>query len=177
MNNNVAHVGLFYKSKLLILLSSASILGMVGISKAVVDLSITTDKTTYLLGEEVRVYVSAHNSGTDPVTLTFPSGLDATYWMDEAYYWHQSLVWAPMVLHLKINPNSTHTWERIHGPRELSEYPLVIGRHSVVGIAYALELQEYYTEPLNFEVVPEPASILLLSFGMIYIRRYKARKQ
>ena len=71
-----------------------------------------------------------------------------------------------------MNPYATRTWERIHGSDELLEYPLEVGRHSVVGMLYVQD--NYFTEPVEFEVIPEPSTFLLFTFGMIYFRRYKA---
>lgn len=142
-----------------------------------VDISIATNKQTYLLGEEVIVYVSAYNPGLDPVTLTFPSGLTASYWIDETYYWHENKIIAPIYLQLNIDPDSTHTWQRIHGLQEMTEYSLAIGTHDVIGIIYALELQtNYMTELLEFEVIPEPGGFIIITTGSLWILRYSRKR-
>ena len=149
------------------------VLYLSGIIRAdLVDISVTTDKTTYQVGEDVKVYVSVFNPGLDSVTLTFTSSLESSYWMDEEYYWHENKIIIPSGSLLTINPNTSHTWELIHGPTELSEYPLNIGMHTVTGMVGAYELQDnYMTEPVEYEVIPEPTSIMIFSVGALFLTR------
>lgn len=141
-----------------------------------VEITVDTDKDVYELGEEVKVYVSVYNPGLDPVTLTFSSTLQASYWMDEIYYWHENKVFLQVLTHVTINSNTTHTRELIHGINEMQEYPLEIGLHTVTVMVVAYELQnEYLTEPVEFEVLPEPGTILLFGIGGFLLRRRFAK--
>ena len=110
-----------------------------------VDISVATDKPTYLVGEEVIVYVSAYNPGEDPITLSFVSSLQATYWMDESYYWHINETITPSTSYVMVNAHSTYTWELTHNVDKMSDYPLFVGEHNVNGYVLALELQENMT--------------------------------
>ena len=166
------------KTKIISILALNLVLFLSGIGSAdLVDISVATDKPTYQVGEDVKVYVSAYNPGLDPVILTFTSSLEASYWMNEEYYWHENKIFVPSGFLLTINPKITHTWELIHGPDELSEYPLNIGTHNVIGMVGAYELQDsYLTEPVEFEVIPEPASLIILTTGSLWIFRYSRKR-
>jgi len=138
-----------------------------------VDISVATDKPTYQVGEEVKVYVRAYNPGLDSVTLTFGSNIQTSYWMDDIYDWQAGRDRLWVLTYATINPNTTHTWELIHGSYEMSVYPLEIGTHSVVGIVGAYELSgNGESSPIEFEVIPEPASLIILTTGSLWIFRY-----
>ena len=136
-----------------------------------VEITADTDKDVYQLGEEVRVYVSVYNPGL-PVTLTFGSTLQASYWMDETYYWHQDKYFLDVITNVTIDSNATHTWELVHGMYEMESCPLDIGIHTLVGKVLAWPLADNNTsEVIYFEVIPEPGTILLFGIGAVVLRR------
>ena len=143
------------------------VLFLSGIGKAtIVDISVATDKSTYLLGEYVTVYVSAYNPNVEPVTLGFPSSLQATYIMDGTYDWSMAKLFAQVVTGVSVNPDESHTWTLIHEALDMNLYPLDIGVHSVVG-----EVVNYgQTTPAEFEVIPEPITFAYLLLGGISIK-------
>jgi Intracellular proteinase inhibitor len=153
------------------------VLCLYGIGRAdLVDISVATDKTTYLVDEDVQVFISAYNPGTDPVTLTFASDIQITYWMDEIYDWQEGRSRLPAITQVTINPNTTHTWDLTHSSYEMSLYPLEIGTHNVVGIVMAYELPcSGDSTPVEFKVIPEPATLFFFSFGTLWIIRYSKR--
>jgi len=154
-----------------VLIVTAGCVGVVGAT--IVDISVATDKAIYQLNEEVTVFVTAYNPNPEPVTLRFGSTLVASYFMDDTYYWDEDKIFAPVLLHEDIEPDSRFTWELAHGSREMNLYPLDLGVHSVVGIVVGFG----QSEPVEFEVIPEPATILILSFGVFWVRKqYGMRK-
>jgi hypothetical protein len=163
------------KKAIISILAFALILCLSGFLQAdIVDISVATDKTTYQVGEEVKIFVSAYNPSLDSVRLTFGTPIQASYWMDETYYGHVNLNYPQIQTHVTINSNSTHTWHRIHGIDGMQEYPLELGIHTVAGVVGAYELMDdYLTEPVEFEVIPEPSSLLLLTTGCVYLFRRK----
>ena len=150
---------------LFVLVVMAGCVGMVGAT--IVDISVATDKQIYQLNEEVTVSVTAYNPNLEPVTLRFGSTLVASYFMDDTYYWHENKIFAPVLLHKEIEPDSCFTWNLTHGSKEMGLYALDLGVHSVVG-----EVVGYgQSEAINFEVIPEPVTILLLGCGVFWARK------
>jgi len=128
-----------------------------------VDISVATDKSTYQLDETVIVSVTAYNPNSQPVTLQFPSALQATYLMDNTFNWTQGKGFDLTPVERTINQYSSYTWNLNHGIYETTFYPLNIGTHTVVGevVGYGV------SSPVQFEVVPEPTTFLLFSIGTI----------
>ena len=144
------------------------ILVLFGMTKATaVNISTITDKETYLLGEEVVVSVTAYNPDPDPVTLNFVSSLQASYLMDDVYDWTEGKFFTQLGSQLTIDPYGSYTWDLTHGHSEMELYPLDVGTHTVRG-----EVVGYgYSSPVQFEVVPEPATILLFTLGSLFLTR------
>ena len=134
---------------------------------AAVNISTTTDKDTYLLGEQVVVSVTAYNPNSNPATLNFATSLEASYLMDGVYDWTEGKVFIQLGRQLIIDPYDSYTWDLTHGNREMELYPLDVGIHTVRG-----EVVGYgYSPQVQFEVVPEPATILLLTLGSLLLNR------
>jgi hypothetical protein len=128
---------------------------------AAVNISTMTDKESYLLGEEVVVSVTAYNPDPNPVTLNFATSLEASYLMDDVYDWSDGKFFTQFGRQLTIYPYDSYTWELTHGHHEMELYPLNVGTHTVVG-----EVVGYgYSSTVQFQVIPEPAMILLLTLG------------
>ena len=143
------------------------VLAFGGMARAtIVEVSVATDKPTYLLGEHVTVFVTAYNPSLESVTLTFGSALQASYLMDDVFDWTEGKVWAYGVTQVVINSHDFYTWDLIHGSNEMTRYPLNIGNHVVVGevIGYG------QSAPVEFEVIPEPTIFLFLVMGIAGIR-------
>jgi len=139
---------------------------------ASLEISVTTDKPVYQVGEIIKVYVSLYNPTPLPVKLTYGSSLTATYLMDQSYYWHTDVVYNPYISSLTIQPEQTFTWQLNH---HQTYYPLNIGYHSVQGGSMAGEMWGQLSEPVEFRVIPEPASIFLLGTGLVLSRRIQLR--
>jgi len=129
----------------------------------VVDVSTATNKVTYLLGEEVTVFVIAYNPNPELVTLSFPSALQASYLMNDVYDWSEGRQFAQVPTGVRIEAYGSYTWELTHGPDDMTVCPLDVGTHTVVG-----EVVGYgQSAPVQFEVIPEPMSVLLLAIGIV----------
>jgi hypothetical protein len=139
------------------------------VNAVIVDISVETDKETYLLDEPVTVFVTAYNPNTEAVTLYLDNFMKVSYLMDDIFDWREDKVYVPLPLVVTIEPYDFSTWDISHGQREMELYPLDIGIHSVIGevIGYG------YSSPIEFEVVPEPATVLLLGMGIVCMRPNK----
>jgi len=157
------------KAKILAIL----ILVSFGITEATaVIISTTTDKDAYLLGEQVVVSVTTYNPDPNPVTLIFCSSLEASYLMDDVYDWTEGKVFTQLGRQLTIDPYDSYTWDLPHGHREMELYPLDVGTHTVRG-----EVVGYgFSSTIQFEVVPEPATILLLTLGSLLLTKRRRKR-
>jgi hypothetical protein len=147
------------------------ILGFAGMAKAtIVDVSVATNKPVYELGEDVVVFVIAYNPNPEPITLT--GGFYFTsYIMDGVYDWAEGRSAPQVIVHVTINPRDSVTWDLTHGSYEMQEYPLTVGMHTVVGEVLAVELiGDGKSTPVEFEVIPEPSTILLIVIGFVAVR-------
>ena len=118
--------------------------------ETIVEVSVTTDESTYLLGEEVTVFVTAYNPNPQAVTLYFGTTLEASYLMDGVFDWTEDKYFAQVIGQFTIEPYDSYTWNLCHGPDEMAIYPLDVGTHTVVG-----EVVGYgQSAPVEFEVVP-----------------------
>lgn len=141
------------KKAIIVVVTSIILLDASSLAEATtVDISVATDKPTYVLGEGVKVFVTAYNPNPLPVTLFFGSSVQASYLMDGVF--RKVFTRFPWVV--IIPAYNTHTWKLRHGPHEMTIYPLAVGTHTVVG-----EVVGYgQSAPIEFEVVrPIDASI------------------
>lgn len=135
-----------------------------------IEVSVTTDKTTYLLGEEIGISVTAFNPNDYELSLDALSyyKIDDGKWLPL----YIMIVWPP----IPLPPMSSYTWdfEHFHGPPlDPDYYPLLeIGEHSVVGQAAVYTESYIQSEPFQFSVIPEPATVILMSLGALgFVRR------
>jgi LEA14-like dessication related protein len=143
------------------------LLGFTGMVKAVIiDVSVATNKPVYELGEEVVVFVIAYNPNPEPVTLTFPTSMQASYLMDNIYNWKEHHGAWQMVTEQRIEAFSSHTWTLVHGTDEMETYLPMFGTHTIAG-----EVLRYgQSVSVEFQVVPEPSTLLLLVVGFFAVR-------
>jgi len=160
------------KTKIMGVITVALLLSFGGATEAtIVDISAATNKPVYELGEEVVVFVIAYNPNPEPLTLFFGSTLQASYLMDGVFDWTEKKRFEAVLTKRIIEPDHSYTWNLIHDSFETSIYPLGVDTHILVG--YVVGYGE--SAPVEFEVVPEPATMLLVGMGMILVR-IKARR-
>jgi len=123
---------------------------------SVIDVTVTTEKTSYSLNEPIHIFVTAANPGDSPIVLTFGTSYQAGYLIDGLYDWSQGMFFSDSFTSVTIPVHGSHTWDL-----DSRLWPLAAGTHSIVGsvIGYA------DCPTASFEVTPEPASMLLLTVG------------
>ena len=146
----------------LILLSSAN--------ASIIEVTVDTDKDTYDIGEDVIVYVTAYNPGDEAITLDFGTSMQANYIMDGVYDYSSGNYYLMVCTSVQIAQNDSYTWTFVHKNDALSAYPLSQGTHSITGqvIGYG---DSNTMSAIQFEIVPEPASLMLLGLGGLLFRR------
>ncbi len=163
MRNNVLQ---FMVLIFVVLLASSS-------SANLLQITVETDKDVYQFGEDVLISVVAYNPNPEEVNLTGGFYFN-TYIIDDIYDWADGRSGPAVIIKTTVDPGESLIWEQVHGIHERSAFPLEIGTHTVVGEVLAFELQgQSRSEPVEFEVVPEPASILLLLAGVPVMRKLK----
>ncbi len=157
------------KIKLLLLITVLTLTSPL-VNAAIVDISVETDKPVYQLGDDVVVSVIAINPTDEPIQLSFESTLQATYQTDDVFDWTEGKSFFQWVTYVDLPAFGLHRWDLTHGSEERELYPLDLGTHTVVG-----EVVGYGTSgSIQFEVIPEPATILSVVLGFMIIR---VRKQ
>jgi len=132
---------------------------------ALVEVTVETNRPTYEFSEIPIVSVIAYNPNDYEVTLEYPTAYQADHIIDGTYVWSQGMVFAQVVTSVAIEPFGSWTWIQSRYSGEV----LGLGWHSVVGTTYGIT-----SAPVSFEVVPEPATVLLLGLGgLALLRRRK----
>lgn len=131
-----------------------AILGIYGVAEldahAQISVITTTDKSSYVVGEPVEVTITAVNPYPLPVTLSFPSTLQAQYILDDSYINQQFGFW--IFTEAVIPANGTYDWKYYH---DWDYHPLSIGFHEVFG--RIVDYVGLESAPTTFEVLtPEP---------------------
>jgi hypothetical protein len=146
------------------------------VQATIVELSVSTDKPVYQLGEDVIISVTAYNPNPEPVTLT-GGFYFASYVIDGVYDWVEGRSGPQVIEYETINSGESHTWILTHGFWEMQDYPLEIGAHTISGKVLAIEIIEDNQSPsIEIEVVPEPTTIIFLFAGLTTIRFIARRK-
>ena len=132
-----------------------SVVMLTSVATAQIDVSVSTRKATYVLGEPVRVFVTATNNGSEGVTLEFVTSNQASYVMDDAYA--PTLLAAQVLTERHIPAGESYTWTLDH---DLAAYPLDYGTHRVVGKVVgeassraAAEFEIVEGEPMEEDIV------------------------
>jgi hypothetical protein len=155
----------FKRFKLAIALAVILLLGAALVNADIVDISVATDKGTYLLGEDITVFVTAYNPNPELITLQFSTSMQVSYLLDSTYNWKENHGSYPWLTEQIIPSMASHTWTLVHGIEEMNTYPLTIGTHTVVG-----EVLGYgQSAPVHFQVVPEPSTAAFFVVGAILL--------
>ncbi len=158
--------------KVRFILALLFVLSSIG-STSLLEITVDTDKDIYQVGEDVHIYVLAYNPNSGPVTLTFLTSIESSYVIDDIYNWAYYQISNPSSHSIILGPYASKMWDFIHGTSEQNIYPLTVGNHSVVGQVGAIELSNINSAPIQFEVIPEPATLALFCLGFLLIRHQK----
>jgi hypothetical protein len=143
---------------------------------SLVDISVATDKSSYQLGEYVTVSITAYNPNPQPVVLN--GGYYFTsYLIDGVYDWAEGRSAPQVMQQVTIDSYDSVTWDMVHGFYEMQAYPLSVGTHAVVGEIIAAELiGNNASSPVQFEVIPEPTTLVILGSALPLLRAFARRR-
>lgn len=131
----------------------------------IIDIFVDTDKETYQLDEDVAIFITAYNPNPESVTLGFGSAMTADYTLDDQYVHSDYAVYAQTYTEITIEPYSSFVRILYHDDWGRGIYPLVPGVHTIVGAVPGYGS----SAPLEFTVVPEPATLCLFALGTVLI--------
>jgi hypothetical protein len=125
---------------------------------AQVEVSVSTDKSSYYVGENIAIYVTAHNLTAAPQTLQFGSTLQAQYTLDGAFT--TPTIGLDILTSQYLPPYGSYTWSFSHS---WSAYYLALGGHSVNGTVVGYG----ESEAAAFEVLapPPPPEDVFIDFS------------
>ncbi|OQY29860.1 MAG: hypothetical protein B6244_02565 [Candidatus Cloacimonetes bacterium 4572_55] len=94
-----------------------------------IQVTVATDQDSYLPGDPVTIYITAHNPTDQMIDLWWPSSCQAAYFID-SYDVMLDVTCFMTITEMHLLPGASHTWELTHHPYQ---YVLTPGVHSVVG--------------------------------------------
>lgn len=148
-----------------------------------IEYYIQTDKPVYNLGENVEMLYRVTNLGDESVTFSF--GWDPVYqfWVeqDEEEIWRAIGTRLPIVLNLTLNPGEFREFPDSFLPpnfawnmRDNGGNLVDLGNYNMIGGLYdSLGNYDYTKVAVSIEIIPEPASFLLLALGGFIFRAKK----
>ncbi len=108
---------------------------------------VETDRLVYRPHDPLTITVSVHNPNPHPVTLTFPSSLQASYVMDDHYDWAHGRPVLHVITHVEVPARGSHAWRFRH---DWDAYT-PSGASSVVGYVVG----QGHSDPAHFRVMDE----------------------
>jgi hypothetical protein len=112
--------------------------------------TVSSDQTSYTVGEPIEITITAVNHSAAPIILTFPSSLQSQYILDGSYVNNQAGL--AIFTDAVIPANGTYDWKYYH---RWDDYTLSAGSHEAIGniVGYATSAL------LTFDVIdPEPVT-------------------
>ena len=95
------------------------------------EVTVSTDKEVYGVGEKVPIRVTITNKTDAQVVLKFTSDREAGYIIDGVYSEYNGGGFLDIYTEIPLEPGESYFWEFVHDP---ADYPLLPGKHSIVGI-------------------------------------------
>ena len=74
--------------------------------------------------------------------------------------------WTPEPTWRIISAYDSYTWNLRHGSNAMEAYPLAVGTYTLEGYVVGYGR----SAPVEFEVIPEPSTILLIVIGFVAVR-------
>ncbi len=146
-----------------------------------IEFYIQTDKAVYTLGENVEMLYKVTNLNNHNVNFEFGQSPEHNFWVEYGglNIWQRyGLTRLPVIVWFTLEPgaskiyplNPPYIWDM----KDNSEILVTIGEYQVIGGFDAVGPNgsyEYSKVSVPITVVPEPATMLLLGLGWIFIKK------
>jgi len=144
---------------------------------------IQTNKSVYILGENVEMLYRVTNLGDEDVTFWFPHIPVWNFWVekDGENIWRAVNGWYGMITEFTLSSGESKEFPDISSPyiwnmRDNGDKLVHVGEYNVIGGLYAGTGEYDSTRvSVSIEIVPEPTSIALLGVGIVGIIFKKQR--
>jgi hypothetical protein len=100
-----------------------------------VSCTVTTDKQIYTVGENVIISISLKNTGTNVVTLGFPTVCAFDYYIDYSYHLLQGAFCLTLYWDIVLNPGQVYTRTYTH---KSNQYLIGAGFHQIKGVSQSM---------------------------------------
>ena len=105
---------------------------------------VTTDKSQYVVGEDISITIEVINTSDIPQTLSFSSSKQADYTIGRKFRWSEDKFFAQFLTSVEVPGNSSYRWNFTHRP---ADYKLEEGKHTILG-----EVVEYGSASIQITV-------------------------
>lgn len=148
-----------------------------------IEYYVQTDKSVYNLGENVEMLYRVTNLRDEDVTFGFPHSPVWNFWVkrDEEYIWRAINGWYAKPTEFTLSPGESKEFPAFSSPyvwdmRDNENNLVTVGGCSVIGGFHAgSEGYEYSKVAVPIQIIPEPATLLLLTIGAVWIRVVKRK--
>lgn len=150
-----------------------------------VEYYVQTDKSVYLLGEDVEILYRITNLGQESITYTVSWSPIWNFWSETGgqHIWTGMYSKLGMVTSLTLEPsesvefpeyNPPFTWDLCDDTGDLVQP----GEYDVIGgIDHSENYYDYTKVSVQIEVIPEPATLSLFGGGALLFSRFSKRKR
>ena len=136
-----------------------------------------TDNAVYNLGEEVQMLYRVTNRGDEEVYFEFPTNKQYHFrvsLIDGTHIWQMDTDAADVVTYFTLQPDESKEFNEIWGQVNdngtrggTDDYPVELGNYQVIGEFYIPITDHYVPVSVSIQIIPEPASLLLLGMGLL----------
>lgn len=114
--------------------------------KPEIEVIVSTDKSVYVEGEDVKIFVIVRNISGKKITIPLSSGCVADYMIDDQYRWSDGKYFPLDVIDIPLIQDGTYTWTFVHKSKD---YRLSPGKHKIIGGLFGAE------DSCMIEVIPK----------------------